>query len=396
MWIHGGGFTSGSKTSTGGPAGILARSTLNNNQGIIFVSINYRLGMFGWLGGGGLTPNLGLHDQRVALDWVRKYIHLFGGDPERVTAMGESAGASSILHHITAYGGQSTVPFQQAVLQSPAFESNLSLAQAYDATLAEASNITGASVSSASELAALNASTLQAVNFDVVLGARQGFFVYGPAPDGAYVPALPQVLLYEGHFHEDVGILAAHNSLEAAPFVDTDISTDADVLTQLAVTFPKASNATLTYITNVLYPASDYASEFLRAVQIASDSAFSCSTRFLATAKGNETYNYLFAYPPGYHAADTSYTFFNGDTSTPVDGYPVRADLAYTLQDYIVGFAISGNPNRNPAAVAFEFPVYGSNATVVEFAYTGMLTTHDDMDNDRCPWWQRAMVEGLV
>lgn len=78
VWIHGGGFTSGSKTSAGNPAGIISRSKIENDDGIIFVSINYRLGLFGWLGAGGITPNLGLHDQRVALEWVQKYIGLFG------------------------------------------------------------------------------------------------------------------------------------------------------------------------------------------------------------------------------------------------------------------------------------------------------------------------------
>lgn len=398
IWIHGGGFTSGSKASTGDPAGIIARSNLNGNEGIIFISINYRLGMFGWLGGGdsGVTPNLGLYDQLTAFNWVQKYISLFGGDPDQVTVIGESAGAASILHHVTSYGGNSTLPVQQAILQSPAFQTNLNLTSGYEATLAAASNVTGASIASVVELSALDAATLQAINFDAVLTATQGYFVFGPAPDGTYVPALPQVLLYEGRLHHDVAVVAAHNSLEAAPFISTAIATEADLVAQLEASYPEASNATLTYILDVLYPAADYASNFLRAVQIASDASFSCSTRFLAVAKGNETYNYLFAYPPGYHAEDTSYTFFNGDTSTAVDGYPVNAALAYALQDYIVGFAMSGNPNESPAGTALEFPIYGSNATVLEFAYTGLLTSHDDMDNDRCPWWQLAMVEGLI
>lgn len=72
----------------------------------MFVTINYRLGAFGWLSGpefqasGGIA-NAGLHDQRLALEWVQENIHLFGGDPNRVTIMGSSAGASSVLHHIT-------------------------------------------------------------------------------------------------------------------------------------------------------------------------------------------------------------------------------------------------------------------------------------------------------
>lgn len=406
IWIHGGGFTSGSKTSVGDPAGIIARSNLNDNAGIIFVSINYRLGLFGWLGDGGITPNLGLYDQLVAFDWVQEYIHLFGGDPDQVTVMGESAGAASILHHITSYGGgdtttttttTDTLPFQQAIIQSPAFQININLTENYDLTLAEASNQTGASVASLADLAALDAEALHAINFDVVLGAGEGYFVYGPAPDGTYVPALPQALLYEGRFHADVAVVAAHNSLEAAPFVSTDIATDADVAAQVARTFPAASDATRAYLLDVLYPASDYGgSQFLRAVQIASDSSFACSTRFLALAKGNDSYNYLFAYPPGYHAEDLPYTFYDGDATSSDDGYPVDADLAYALQDYIVGFTISGDPNGSPAGPSLAFPKYGSNATVLEFASTGLLTTRDDMDNDRCTWWQQAMVEGLV
>lgn len=228
------------------------------------------------------------------------------------------------------------------------------------------------------------------------------------------------MLLYEGRFHKDVKVMAAHNSLEAAPFISTSISTVDDLVAVLKTSYPAASNATVNTVLT-LYPASAYSnSSFLRAVQIASDSQFSCSTRFLSLALDNQTYNYLFAYPPGYHgkktrrvpslalecravtdsqpseAEDTSYTFFNGDTSTLDDGYAVNAALAYALQDYIVGFTISGAPDGSPAGTALEFAMYGSNATVVEFAASGLLTTTDDMANDRCSWWQEAYVQGLV
>lgn len=89
-------------------------------------------------------------------------------------------------------------------------------------------------------------------------------------------------------------------------------------------------------------------------------------------------------------------TWFNGDTTTLDDGYAVNATLAYALQDYIVGFTMTGDPNGSPAGPALEFPNYDSDATVVKFASTGLLTVQDDMVNDRCPWWQQAMVQGLV
>ena len=56
---------------------------------------------------------------RFAFQWVQKYAHLFGGDPDRITVAGESAGAASVVHHITAYGSRGQAPeFRQAIIQS--------------------------------------------------------------------------------------------------------------------------------------------------------------------------------------------------------------------------------------------------------------------------------------
>jgi carboxylesterase type B len=94
------------------------------------------LGAFGWLAGPTLqskgSANAGLLDQQLALEWVQKYIHLFGGDPRRVTVMGESAGGGSLMHQITAFGGalgDGRVPFQQAIISSPGFQPIPSLFQ---------------------------------------------------------------------------------------------------------------------------------------------------------------------------------------------------------------------------------------------------------------------------
>lgn len=70
--------------------------------------------------GPGITANAGLLDQRFALEWVQQYIHIFGGDPSRVTTIGLSAGGSSVQAHITAYGGtRKPSPFRGAITQSP-------------------------------------------------------------------------------------------------------------------------------------------------------------------------------------------------------------------------------------------------------------------------------------
>lgn len=103
VWIYGGGYTSGSKSgqNSGSPNGLLHRGDSN----FIYVTLNYRIGALGFLSGPTLqrsgVANAGLWDQRFALEWIQRNIHLFGGDPDQVTVMGESAGGGSILHQIT-------------------------------------------------------------------------------------------------------------------------------------------------------------------------------------------------------------------------------------------------------------------------------------------------------
>lgn len=102
-------------------------SLLNSgNNSFIYVASNYRVGAYGFLAGSSIeadgNPNAGLHDQRAALQWIQDFIGLFNGNKDEVTAMGESAGAGSILHHLTANGGTQNPLFKRAILQSPAFE----------------------------------------------------------------------------------------------------------------------------------------------------------------------------------------------------------------------------------------------------------------------------------
>ena len=96
---------------------------------MISLLIDEQLGAFGWLSGPkfesqGGRPNIGLYDQRLALEWIQTNIHRFGGDPDKVTVMGESAGAGSIAHHIVWNHEEDPAlytPFKKAIMQSPAW-----------------------------------------------------------------------------------------------------------------------------------------------------------------------------------------------------------------------------------------------------------------------------------
>jgi len=117
VWIHGGGFTSGSGSS------LLYRGERLARLGdVVVVTINYRLGALGFLAHPNLAEpeggfgNWGLLDQIAALDWVRENIAEFGGDPENVTVFGESAGAMSICALLASPAG--TRLFHKAIIQS--------------------------------------------------------------------------------------------------------------------------------------------------------------------------------------------------------------------------------------------------------------------------------------
>jgi para-nitrobenzyl esterase len=104
VWFHGGAYVTGSGESTKYDASLLA------SEGVVVVSVSYRLGVFGYL-----RDNLGLLDQLVALRWVRDNIAAFGGDPANVTAFGQSAGADSVYALMVA---TDEVLFHRAILQS--------------------------------------------------------------------------------------------------------------------------------------------------------------------------------------------------------------------------------------------------------------------------------------
>lgn len=79
------------------------------------------MGGFEWPSKENGFGNVGLMDQMAAIDWTSKYIHLFKGDRSKITVMGESAGAGSIMHQLTLQGGTVPILYRSAIIQSPAF-----------------------------------------------------------------------------------------------------------------------------------------------------------------------------------------------------------------------------------------------------------------------------------
>ena len=112
VYIHGGGYQNGGSTKP------TYHGTAYAKRGIVTVTINYRLNLFASAVGGDHTGNYGLWDQITALRWIRNNIAAFGGDPDRVTIMGESAGAMSVQNLI--YSPLAKGLFHRAIMMSGA------------------------------------------------------------------------------------------------------------------------------------------------------------------------------------------------------------------------------------------------------------------------------------
>jgi acetylcholinesterase len=355
------------------------------------VELNYRLGALGWLAGptlqaAGGVSNAALYDQRLALEWVQKYIHLFGGDPDRVTIMGESAGGGSIMHQITAYGGQKPVPFAQAIPQSPAW---LPIPSEFVQENNTQNFLALLNVTSIEAARKLSSEAVIAANAQQVGASNYGTFTYGPVVDGSFVPALPPLLLNQGAFAKNVKVMVGHNADEGPLFTPPYVTNDAALVAFLLQVYPTIETSIAQYIVKTLYPAVydgtyPYTSGLQRAVLIVSESIFTCNTNYLDRAYGNQTYAYEFSVPPAEHGYDVPYTFYNG-----VAGPEKVVDkVARAMQQYITDFVQTGTPNGDGVP---QFNMYGTSANEENLNVTGFMPMRDPTANARCAWWQKAL-----
>ncbi|KAG6829190.1 hypothetical protein H0H92_005390 [Tricholoma furcatifolium] len=203
VWIFGGGFEIGGTTIYDG--GVIVGRSISMGSPVIFVSMNYRVSGFGFLGGKEVKKagvgNLGLQDQREALRWIQKYIHAFGGDPKKVTIWGESAGAISVGLHMVANNGDNEGLFRAAFMQSgsPIPVGDIENGQVYY------ENIVARSGCSAAEDTLECLRTVPYPTLKEAINTSPGFFSYQslklaflPRPDGVFLTDNPQQLVLAG------------------------------------------------------------------------------------------------------------------------------------------------------------------------------------------------------
>ncbi|MEV5880451.1 carboxylesterase family protein [Streptomyces sp. NPDC052101] len=221
VWIHGGGYSIG---MSGLPEYDGAR--LAREGGVVLVTFNYRVGMEGFGHIDGAPANRGLLDQVAALEWVRDTIRVFGGDPDRVTVFGESAGAGSIAALLAMERAAGL--FRRAIAQSvpgtffsPALAADIAAAVAAELGLRP----------TAAELAAVPPERLAAAGDAVAaksasFGERWGrpalrSVLFAPVVDGAVLPVTPWQALADGA-GRDVGLVVGHTRDEHRLFSAVD------------------------------------------------------------------------------------------------------------------------------------------------------------------------------
>ncbi|KAF2184003.1 alpha/beta-hydrolase [Zopfia rhizophila CBS 207.26] len=333
------------------------------------------VGTFGFLSGPQFsksgTPNAGLWDQRLALQWVQDKTHLFGGDKMQITVARGSAGAGSIIHQLTAFGGASKVA------SSPAQED-----QAFNAFLQLAN------VSSLGEARAVSSDKLIYANAAQVAGSGYGFFTSGPSRDGTFVPQHPRLLLKDGKSDKSVSVLVGHNTNEGLAFAPP-VRDDAGFRELETLKFPNVNQSVIDFIVNDLYPpifngTFGYYEQVGRTAVATTESHFTCAAYALKSAV-EKSYGYVFNTPPALHVADATYMFYDPSTKSSIN-----TTVAYILQDYLINFILHGAPDNRPDGFS-SVPTYGKNANVVPINANNVTMAKDPAGNARCKWWEQVL-----
>jgi para-nitrobenzyl esterase len=344
VWIHGGALTSGAGSIYDGEA--LAK------KGVVVVTVNYRLGLFGFFAHPELTKesdrnssgNYGLLDQISALEWVQKNIAAFGGDPKRVTIFGESAGSWSV-NYLTA------TPIARGLFQRAIGESGGEFAPAR-----KLADMEQAGVKFGQTLGATSLTALRAKSADELMKANG--FQTAANVDGWFLPQ-DVYSIYSSGKQSDVPTIIGSNSDEGTMFTQAN-TTGASFRELAARRFGPDAEAFLK-----LYPFNSDQEAWSAQAASMRDQTFGWEMRTWAreqTKTGkNKVYVYYFSrVPPGqnrakgaFHGSEISYAFGNllmapfatGANEAQRPWEDIDRKLADVMSSYWVNLATAGDPN---------------------------------------------------
>ena len=368
FWIHGGSNTSG---STGNfvpyPPYDENRhydgSTFASENGVVVVSVNYRVGVFGFFGHGELagedvdwpyTGNQGLLDQRAGLEWVRDNIAAFGGDPANVTIFGESAGAWDVCTHVLSPASRGL--FHRAISQSGGCSVGTLSAQESEDRADEIAATLGCDMAP-DVLACLRAVPVGEL-LDAATTEESGPGIgasLGVSVDGGFLPDEPRVLLDSGDFARVPYMLGA-NTDEATIFFTglTPITTEEQYTAILFDRFGSYADEV-----ELLYPASKFSSPQAALVRLTGDATLVCSTYDTArrvSAARNKTFVYHFAreLPLSFVTLLDLGVFHGSELAMlfgSLDPAPTASDqnLGSRMREYWSSFAAKGKPKAKGA-----------------------------------------------
>ncbi len=341
VWFYGGAFQQGGTTVPVYNGAPLA------NKGMIVVTVNYRLNIFGFMAHPGLTAespagasgNYGLLDQVAALRWVQQNITSFGGDPARVTIAGQSAGAASV--HFLIGSPLASGLFHQAIAQSGT-DPAMWLPSRADG---EATGLQLMRASFTKDIAAMRALTPA----QLVEAATRGSVGFGAVVDGLLLPDVRHVSATTN----DTSMLTGITADEASSIIpDYGVATPSSLRAQLDRDYGSLVNEFA-----ALYPATDNVEAGLARAALARDNglaALDLWARQRASQSKKPVYLYLFNHTePGpntalyrvFHSSDIPYAFGTLDAARPRPFTAQDRAVSETMSTYWANYVKTGNPN---------------------------------------------------
>ena len=364
IFIHGGSNTGGWSYEPNYHGGPLAR------KGVIVVTVAYRLGVFGWMNHPEMAAsNLALHDLSLALDWVHTHITNFGGDPERITVSGESAGAANALH--LALSPLSGTKIHGVIHQSGGWPvvggPTLTEAKARAMQLQEVLLGPNGSLEGLRDVPAKN---LMDVTGDIYAGMR-----FGAIEDAESLPRTLQQRVTDGDL-PPLDIIIGTNANESLMYIRPGATVASYLEGRVSTERWPA----------VLAAAGDGLDEEALFDRLGTAVTFLCPSLTLAdavSAAGGRAFVYRFdRVRPGfnsigaYHGAELPYVFDRHDNWLPTESED--RTLTRTLLDYWHGFVTRGDPNGSELMT--WPPWQPSDHQAVIFSEESSVMPHPDVE----------------